>query len=75
MGVVIERSWTIQLCAWGLVCGGSVCWWMSRWWRRSSSFLLSAVAEVTSESLVSALDGGGGVGLASIDDGSSALGP
>ena len=59
---------------WGLVCGGSICW-MGRWGCRSSSFLLSSVAEVASESLVSALDGGGGVGLASIDDGSSALGP
>ena len=48
---------------------------MGRWGCRSSSFLLSAVAEVTSESLVGALDGGGGVGLASIDDGASALGP
>ena len=74
MGVVIERSWTIQLCAWGLVCSGSM-YWMRRWGGRSGSFLLLSVAEVTSESLVSALDGGGGVGLASIDDGSSALGP
>ena len=48
---------------------------MGRWGCRSSSFLLSSVAEVASESLVSALDGGGGVGLASIDDGASALGP
>ena len=37
------------------------------------SFFLSSVAEVTSKSLVGALDGGGGVGLASIDDGASAL--
>ena len=49
--------------------------WMRRLGCRSGSFLLSSVAEVTSESLVSALDGGGGVGLASIDDGASVLGP
>ena len=49
-------------------------YWMSRWWC-SSSFLFPAVAEVTSESLVGALDGNGGVGLTSIDDGASALGP
>ena len=30
VGVVLERSWTIQLCLVGLVCGGSMCW-MSRW--------------------------------------------
>ena len=50
---------------------------MSPWWGcRSSSFLLSVVAKVTSELLVGALDDGGGVGLASVDDGArSALGP
>ena len=48
---------------------------MRRWGCRSGSFLLSLVAEVTSESLVSALDDSGCIGLASIDNGSSALGP
>ena len=48
---------------------------MSRWWWCRSSSFLPAVAEVTSESLVGALDGGGGVGLAAVDDGASALGP
>ena len=50
---------------------------MRRWGGRSGIFLLSSVilAEVTSESLVGALDGGSGVGLALVNDGAGTLGP
>ena len=48
---------------------------MCQWLWRSSEFLLPLVAEVTSESLVGAVDDSGSVGFALVDDGASALGP